>query len=232
MENKNNVGIINLIKNRPLSILVMLLIVAIIILGIYSTFFKGKRSVKVDDTNKNITDEVDLLSLGEEKYLEFLWMVDGAFNDQRYNNEISVNGKVLEIKLDFTCVYDEEKKTCQGINFEKNYKDIFASNIEIDSVYGDGVAVRWYEKKDNEYYFENSNSCNIGRMSLKQNLKLISNNDNKLVYQVTYDEEISGGIYKGDHHFEKDFVLIYENGKWKVSEAYYHDPCYMEYIIK
>ena len=159
-------------------------------------------------------------------------MVDGAFNDQRYNNEISVNGKTLENMLDFICVYDEAKETCQGINFEKNYKDIFASNIEIDSVYGDGVAIRWYEKKDNDYYFTNKNSCNIGRMSLNQNLKFVKNDNGKLNYEVTYEEEIKDGIFKGKHEYKEDFVLIYENNKWKVAEAYFHDPCYMEYIIK
>ena len=61
MENKNNVGIINLIKNRPLSIFVILLIIVIVILGIYSNFFKGKKSVKVDDTNEtNVLNSIDV----------------------------------------------------------------------------------------------------------------------------------------------------------------------------
>ena len=69
-------------------------------------------------------------------------------------------------------------------------------------------------------------------MNTNQKLVLKDSNKDKMVYQVTYDEELKTGIYKGKHHFDKEFVLVLENDTWKVSEAYYHDPCYMEYNIK
>ena len=181
---------------------------------------------------KYVQNGGDELSLGEIRYLQFLWMVDGAFNYERYNNEdFYVNDKKLERQPDFTCIYDNEMKTCKGVNFEENYHKLFASNVKMDFVYGDGLVGMWYEKRENDYFFTNINYCDAGRMNTKQKLTVENVTDKKITYKVTYDEELKSGIFKGSHHFEKDFVLVYENGDWKVSEAYFHDPCYMDYII-
>ena len=69
-------------------------------------------------------------------------------------------------------------------------------------------------------------------MSTKHSLKVINVSENKITCQITFDEEVKDGVYKGNHHYDKEFILVYQDGNWKVSEAYYHDPCYAEYLIK
>jgi hypothetical protein len=183
--------------------------------------------------NRRPLNDKEALSLGENKYLEFLWMVDGAFNYERYNHEeFTVNGKTLENKPDFSCTYDEVKKTCQAINLEKNFYNTFANNIKMDIVYGDGVAIKWYLKNNNGYYFTNSNNCQTVRMNSKHTLKVNSITKDKIVYQVSFDDDVKSGSYQGKHHYDKEFVLVYQDRIWKISEAYYHDPCYAEYLIK
>ncbi len=194
---------------------------------------KPSKTESGQNNNGNVINQVDDLAIGETKYLEFLWMIDGAFNNERYNNEdFSVNGKTLEKKPNFYCTYDENKKTCTATNFEENYHKLFASNLKMDSVYGDGVAIKWYDKIDGVYTFTNVNSCDAGRMSTKQKMSVVSSTENRMVYKVTYEENLKSGIYQGLHEYDKEFVLIKENDTWKVSEAYYHNPCYMEYTIK
>lgn len=210
---------------------VILLVVIVILLLILILILKGH------DNNQNeniryVQDTKDPLSIGETKYLEFLWMVDGAFNYERYNKEdFKVNGKTLERKPDFTCTYDKEMKTCVGHNFEEAYNKLFAKSVNINRVYGDGAAIRWYEKIDGVYTFTNVNSCDAGRMSTNQQLEITESDKDKIICKVTFDEELKSGIYKGKHHFDKEFVLVKENDTWKVSKAYYHNPCYMEHNV-
>ena len=68
-------------------------------------------------------------------------------------------------------------------------------------------------------------------MSTKQILELVEKTDNKLTFKVIYVDDIKAGIYKGIHDVSRDFVLIKEDNSWKVSKAYYHDPCFMDYYI-
>ncbi len=214
-------------EKKPVSRYIYIALIIIIIFGILLAVGKN---VKRNDTK---TME-DALLLGEEKYLEFLWVVDGAFNDSRYNNEsFSVNGKKMkdEYKL-FSCTYEKNKKTCMATKFEEAFAHLFASNIDYDKVYGDGLSFKWYEEKDGKYYFSNMNTCNASRMSKDQEIKVEEINDNMITYTVSFTDNISTGTYLGNHQYHKKFVLVLEKGEWKVSKAYYHDPCFMDYNLE
>ena len=158
------------------SIIVIIVIVIISLILVCSKLFKLNKNVG------NVEDKTEALAIGETKYLEFLWMVDGAFNYERYNNEeFMVNDKTLDKKPDFSCTYDKDNKVCKATNFEKNFQKLFANNIKIDNVYGDGVSVKWYEKRNNEYTFTNLNNCKTVRMSAKQTLVVDDINENKII---------------------------------------------------
>ena len=199
----------------------------------------NKQNNKTISNNEFVDDIIEEqknnkeLSIGIEKYLEFLWMVDGAFNYQRYDKkEFVVNGKKLEGKKNFSCDYrDNDNTMCYGNNFEKSFKNLFADNIDINNVYSDGVAIFWYQKINDEYTFTNFNNCETDRMSINQKIVLEEKNDNELKYKVFYSEENETGPYKGTHDFNKEFVLVKQDNTWKVSKAYYRNPCYMEYYI-
>ena len=221
-----------LLKRKNIKLIIALFFVIIFTIGIVLLISKSGKDV-FDDVENISSDANDELSIGERKYLEFLWMVDGAFNYERYNHEdFVVNGKKLESHSNFSCEYDSLKKTCRGINFEENYNKLFAKNVKLDNVYGDGLVGKWYEKMDNDYFFTNINNCDAGRMNTRQTLNVVSSSDKKMTYKAIFEEELKSGVFKGHHRFENDFVLVYENGDWKVSEAYFHDPCYMDYYIK
>ena len=178
--------------------------------------------------DKSLLSKDEALIVGEEKYLTFLWMVDGAFNDKRYEYSFMVNGKELgDDKKIFTCDYPKNnKKTCLSKNFESSFHKVFASNVTYDDVYSDKVSFSWYEKKDNEYKFTNMNSCNAYRMGKEHNLNVISIAKRKLFFRVTFKDDRNNRV------FDKMFILNYEDNDWKVSKAYYHDPCYMDYNIE
>lgn len=226
-------------KKNDNRIVYLIIIIIILVIGIVVIIFNAVNSKSNNAVNSKSNDKkydqiaVDELSLGEEKYLEFLWMVDGAFNNVRYNNEdFTVNGRKAKKKPAFSCIYENDDKTCYSTNFEDNFHKLFASNVKLDIVYGDGASLRWYEKLEDKYSFTNNNGCEAGRMSLNQTLSVVNSTKEKIMYKVSYDEKLESGIFKGEHHFEKDFVLVYEDGTWKVSEAYYHNPCYMDYDIR
>ena len=218
--------IIKEIKDKKIIIISVIIILALVTILLFKN--NGSKSSNI----KYVQDTKDELSISEKKYLEFLWMVDGAFNNQRYNNEdFKVNGKQLERKPDFTCTYDKKMKKCTGYNFEATFKKIFSKSVNINRVYGDGLAIRWYDKVDGVYTFTNVNSCDAGRMSLDQHLEVVESSKDKIICKVTYDEELKSGILKGKHHFDKEFVLVKEDNDWKVSRAYFHNPCYMEHNV-
>ena len=198
-----------------------LLIMFILCLSIISFLF----IIKASDTKLN---NRDLLSIGEEKYLKFLWMVDGAFNNQMLKEEFTVNGKKINNKdLKFSCNYKKNNKnTCEGNNFLEEFYNLFSSSIKYDHVYGDGLTYSWIKNDNNKFYFTNPNDCNIKRMGLNHILSIKEITDNELVFNVNYDNS----IYK--HTYNCDFVLIYENNDWKIKEAYYYDLCGMEYHIE
>lgn len=165
------------------------------------------------------------LELGEGKYLNFLWMVDGAFNDSRYKESYKVNDKEITDghKL-IECVYQSNKKTCEVKNFEEAFHQLFARNIKMENVYGDGLTSKWYEKKNDIYLFTNLNSCSVSRMGGSHNLKVKEIKNNQITYEITFKDDDGLNI--------KDFILVHEDGTWKISEAYYHDLCHMDYYLK
>ena len=180
------------------------------------------------NANANLLSEVDALILGEEKYLKFLWIVDGAFNSERYDGDYLVNNKSLnnDDKL-FTCEYKNKKdKECVGNNFDVYFNSLFSNRITYDDVYSDGVIYTWYDYDKGKYIFNNLDSCQINRMPLNHKLKVIKIESDRIIYQVSYENDKSKEINK------KDFILVLENNEWKIDKAFYHDLCDMEYNIE
>ena len=177
--------------------------------------------------NSNLSYD-EALKIGEEKYLKFLWMVDGAFNEERIGGEFIVNGKTLnKDKKIFTCKYSKkDNKTCVGNNFQEEFNNLFASNIKYDHVYSDKMTFYWYKYKDGKYYFTNPNNCNIKRMSLEQKITVQEILDNKVIYNIVYENDDYNRMN------DLDFVLVNEENDWKISEAYYYDLCEMYYHIE
>lgn len=174
-----------------------------------------------------ITDE-EALKIGEEKYQQFLWIIDGVFNSSRYKENYFVNGKEIqeENKL-IVCKY-LNKKSCVVDNFEKEFASLFARSIRIDNVYGDGLSFRWYEENNHHYTFTNMNTCSISRMGLYHKLEVVEIKDDKIVYQVSFNDVINND----ERLLKKKFILIQEDNNWKISKAYYHDLCHMDYFIE
>ena len=177
--------------------------------------------------NSNLSND-ETLKIGEEKYLKFLWMVDGAFNEERIGGEFIVNGKTLnKDKKIFTCKYSKkDNKTCVGNNFQEEFNNLFASNIKYDHVYSDKMTFSWYKYKDGKYYFTNPNNCNIKRMSLEQKITVQEILDDKVIYNIVYEND----DYNRMNYLY--FVLVNEENDWKISEAYYYDLCEMYYHIE
>ena len=175
----------------------------------------------------NIPDD-EAIKIGEEKYLKFLWMVDGAFNSERYNGDFTVNGKSLDNKDKiFTCTYQKKNNNeCIGNNFEEEFNSLFSSNIHYDTVYGDGNVYIWYEYKDGKYIFNNLNNCSINRMDLNHKLEIEKIKENELIFIVNFNNSELNSINN------KRFILIKEDDDWKISKAFYYDLCDMKYYIE
>ena len=172
-----------------------------------------------------ILNNKEALKIGEDKYLSFLWMVDGAFNDERLGRTYTVNNKKIDDNnKTFKCVYDKNKKKCVSDNFEKEFAKLFSKALLPKNVYSDSVSNSWYMKKDNEDVFMNIDTCNINRMSENHELKVNKIERSKITYQISFKEK--------DKEFNKLFVLVYEDGDWKIRNAYYHDLCGMDYNIR
>lgn len=171
-------------------------------------------------------DSVEALEIGEAKYLEFLWMVDGAFNSAKMEGEFTVNGKKLDHdNIKFTCIYKNKKdNTCVGNNFEESFRDLFASRITYNQVYGDDSGNTWYKYEKGKYLFTNINSCNINRMNLNQKIRLHEINKNELVFYVSYEDN-------NHQNKERTFILVKENNLWKIDKAHYEDLCEIKYRI-
>ena len=163
--------------------------------------------------------EDDALSLGEDKYLEFLWMVDGAFNDK----EIRVNNKILEKdKMSFTCEKNNHKE-CIGKNFPQAFNHLFSKNISYEDVYSDKESFYWMHEHDDNFYFSYSYYCNHSNME-NYSIKVNSEEKDKITYEISNLDS--------SRTFYKLFVLIKEDNEWKVSEAFYRDNCMFDYYIK
>ena len=198
---------------RMVIIIITIVSLLIITLAVYIKF----------DINTMTYDEI--VKLGEEKYLKFLWMVDGAFNDARLKEELLVNGKKLseEDKV-FTCEY-ENKTECVGNNFESEFKKLFKSSINYMKVYSDSKVYSWLSIKNDKYIFNNLNTCNISRMGINHELKVKMIYYDKIIYEVSFSNR------RTNQTTERNFILILEDNEWKIDTAYYHDLCDMNYTI-
>ncbi len=175
----------------------------------------------------NILTKEQAIKIGEEKYLMFLWMVDGAYNSSRFNEDFMVNGKTISKEnVQFTCEYKSKKdKECVGNNFESEFKNLFSKKINYEKVYSDGAIYSWISRKDNNYVFNNVDTCNINRMGINHELKVTSISLDKIEYEVTFDNRKTNGLNK------RDFILVKEDNEWKVSNAFYYDLCGLKYFI-
>ena len=194
----------------------ILLILLVIVLGFIGILYYNR---------KPILNRDEAMILGEEKYLTFLWMVDGAFNDEKLGYSIKVNNHELKDEnKSFKCVYQNDKKSCISKNLEEEFKKIFSSSITYKDVYSDGVSNSWYERKNNKDIFINLDTCNIKRMSQEQMIDVDKIEPGRITYVVYFN--------KNDRDHNKLFILVYEDGDWKISSAYYHDLCGMDYNIR
>ena len=190
-------------------------------------FLIGLSVVSFIKPNPEVLEYNEALQMGVNKYLKFLWMVDGAFNNERYKEEFTVNGnKMLDKDKVFTCTYKNKKsKECIGNNFENEFKELFSKNISYERVYSDQAIYSWISFTNGKYVFKNLNNCNVDRMSKEQYISVDSIKSDEIVYTVLFEGRQSHQTNK------KDFKLVLENGKWKVSSAFYYDLCGMHYII-
>ena len=179
----------------------------------------------ITKSDNNEFDKEEILKIGEEKYLQFLWMVDGAFNNERMNDEYEVNGKKMdENNKVFTCKYKKNSNTCMANNFEEEFRKLFASRILYDNVYGDNLTFSWIKYEKGKYYFTNPNNCNTKRMSLIHNLEIKSVDGEKIVFNASF---------MGNRvTLKREFILIKEDNIWKISKAFYRDLCEMDYYIE
>jgi hypothetical protein len=148
-------------------------------------------------------------------------MVDGVFNNEKLQSEILVNGKREENKI-FTCTYQKKSNMCISKNFIEEFNKLFVKRIRPDKVYGDGVTFTLFNKTKDGYEFINDNNCSTKRMSLNQTLKVKKFTDKQIDYIVSYEDSL----------LDKAFVLEKEDNEWKISKAYYHDLCKMDYYIE
>lgn len=178
-----------------------------------------------------IIDDKEALLVGEDKYLQFLWMVDGAFNDVKYSNTLKVNGKELsQEKKIFKCIYkSKEKDYCFGENFEEAFSALFIHDIKYENVYSDGVSFTWYEKDNNRYKFKNTRACNDRRIAENHQMEVLRIEPRKITYLVKFADY---KFLNKEIELVKEFVLEYHDNDWKVSKAYYHDPCLLDYNIE
>ena len=175
----------------------------------------------------NMTYE-EALKIGEEKYLKFLWMVDGAFNSERMNGDFTVNGKILDEKDKlFTCKYQKKNKNeCIGNNFEEEFLSLFSSKLKYDNIYSDGNIYKWYKYEHGKYIFNNINNCSVNRMELNHQMKVNMINKDEILFVVGFNND------QMKYESEKEFILVLEDNEWKISKAFYHDLCGMKYYIE
>lgn len=199
---------------------ILLFILCIIVLATFSY-------VIFVNAGKELLTNDEALALGEEKYLEFLWMVDGAFNDSRFDKSFIVNNKNYNKEYDFSCTYSKKNKnSCVSKNFTSAFDNIFVSSIKYDDVYSDGISFSWYKKEKDNFIFTNINTCNVKRMSVNHFLSVKKIEKNRITYEVSFFDK-EDGLYET----HKAFILEYDSDKWKIAKAYYHDLCYMDYYI-
>ena len=172
-----------------------------------------------------ILTKEEAIKIGEEKYLMFLWMVDGAYNSNRFNEDFVVNNKKLnDNNKIFTCKYIN-KTSCIGNSFESEFNKLFSSKITYEKVYSDRSIYSWIKNDNGKYVFNNLNTCHINRMGINHELKVSKIENNRVIYQVTFNNNENHELNN------RTFILIYEDNEWKIERAFYYDLCNMKYFI-
>ena len=98
------------------------------------------------------------LKLGEKKYLEFLWMVDGVFSNTKYKvNDKEIKNSIISKPKDNSFVID---------NFEEVFHNLFVNSISYNQVYGDGISFSWYKKENDKYIFSPDFECSNKKMGI------------------------------------------------------------------
>lgn len=190
-------------------------------------FLIGLSVFSIVKPNPEVLEYNEALQIGVDKYLKFLWMIDGAFNNERFKEEFTVNGnKMLDKDKVFTCTYKNKKsKECVGNNFESEFKKLFSKSISYERVYSDQTIYSWISIKNGKYVFKNLDNCHVDRMGISHQIEVVSIKSNEIVYDVLFENKQAKQTNK------KDFKLILEDGNWKISSAFYYDLCGMHYII-
>lgn len=176
--------------------------------------------------NKPLLTYNEALTLGEEKYLTFLWFIDGAFNEK---NQYYVNDKSFtKEQYPFICEYTKVKNKCYIKDFNTLFKKSFASNITYEKVYNDGISNSFYQLNNQDFVFNSKIICGSNNKIFKHHLIVEKIDNNKIEYLISYDND---EILK-NHNYVKEFILVKEKGQWKISKAYYRDRCRMDYNIE
>ena len=197
-----------------------------VILGIVITaiLLVGLGIYAVIDYNRILTP-LEALELGEKRYLQFLWMLDEAFNDK---SEYIVNDKKLDDK-DKPFVCDTKKKLCVVKDFKELFHNYFINAISLDKVYSDGLSYKRYVINGEDYSFKDAMSCGFQSMSVKQTLQVNSIERGVISYVIDYENNDTSSKIR---NYKKEFILKYENRQWKIAKAYYSDSCRMDYNIE
>ena len=79
-------------------------------------------------------------------------------------------------------------------------------------------------------YVEEGAKAKFRKKDITKDIKIKGEVDNKKIgkYKITYTVSFKNG----NREYLKPFILIYENGVWKISSAYYHDICELDYYIE
>lgn len=177
--------------------------------------------------NHYLLSKEGALAIGEQKYLEFLWFVDGALTDD-WN--YTVNDKTLtKENYPFVCKQDMKSKKCTIDDFDNILHRLFSKTITYDSVYSDGISYSWYEKQNSKFILNYDTNCSVRKMSKEQTISVIKITHDEIQYEISFDDNYSKYNL---HDFDKKFVLVKEDNHWKIKNAYYHDSCHMDYYIE
>ena len=177
--------------------------------------------------NGKLLSNEEAIKLGEEKYLKFLWMIDGAFNSERMGEDFIVNGNSLakDDKI-FTCKFKKkDSNECIGNNFPEEFANLFSKNITYGDVYSDGAMDYKLSYVDEEYIFNIMDGCGFNRMDNRHEISVVEVKDDSIIYKVLFRNKETNIMNK------RDFILSLEDNEWKISKAFYYDLCGTKYYI-
>ena len=185
------------------------------------------RTTTLDDvkmTNKRIEEE-KMVILAENILREY----------NSYYDKIIAN---QETSIDY-----DEKKAYLVTNSFRELEEMFASNLTINDIYNYYVIsdnsylvsnsdVRpVYTKDDTNYYFDGVCTGN-GNKTLYSDFKLVSKEDGKasFTYKITVVSAVDDSI--AESYDNSQMTIVYENGRWKISNASIIGRCGLPYIVE